>query len=154
MSKTSIHFKLTCAAARVPERASEGDVGHDLRAVEHAVIQPGKRHVIGTGVQVAIQSGSGVFGAICSRSGLAAKHGIAVLNSPGIIDRSYRGELKVILVNHGDDPFEVLVGDRIAQFVLLNESSETADWIALAEGEEFDTTTRGEGGLGSTGVST
>lgn len=154
MNKTSIHFKLTNVHAQVPVRASEGDVGHDLRATEYALIPPGKRQVIGTGIQVAIQSGSGVFGAICSRSGLAAKHGIAVLNSPGIIDRSYRGELKVILVNHGDDPFEVLVGDRIAQFVLMNESSETADWIALADGEEFAQTDRGTGGLGSTGVST
>lgn len=153
MNNVRILFKRLSKSVRVPVPENSGDVGHDLRSNENVTILPGKRAIIGTGIIVAIEAHSGVFGAICSRSGLAAKNGIAVLNSPGIIDRSYRGELKVILINHGDDPFQIFVGDRIAQFVLLNESSEISFWRELEDGEEFKSTERGEGGLGSTGVS-
>jgi dUTP pyrophosphatase len=131
--------------AVVPSRAHEGDAGLDLYACEAAHIGPGERWSVGTGVAVEIPDGHA--GLVLPRSGLAKKHGIALVNSPGLIDSGYRGELRVLLLN--TDPaetFRVQPGDRIAQLVIspivLAEPVETA---ALAE------STRGAGGFGSSG---
>jgi dUTP pyrophosphatase len=131
--------------ARVPTRAHEGDAGLDLYACEGAHIGPGERWSIGTGVAVEIPAGHA--GLVLPRSGLARKHGIALVNSPGLIDSGYRGEVRVLLLN--TDPankFRVETGDRIAQLVIAP--------IALAEPVEVESlsdSVRGDGGFGSSG---
>ena len=104
--------------AVLPERAYDGDAGLDLAACERVELQPGARAVVGTGVAVAIPDGHAGF--VQPRSGLAARHGIAVVNSPGLVDSGYRGELKVVLLNTDrDEPFVVEPGMRIAQLVVV-----------------------------------
>lgn len=131
--------------AVLPTRAHEGDAGLDLYACEAAHIGPGERWSVGTGVAVEIPEGHA--GLVLPRSGLAKKHGIALVNSPGLIDAGYRGEVRVLLLN--TDPaetFRVEPGDRIAQLVITP--------IALAEPVEVDSLTdsaRGDGGFGSSG---
>jgi dUTP pyrophosphatase len=131
--------------ARVPTRAHEGDAGLDLYACEEAHVGPGERWSVGTGVAVEIPEGHA--GLVVPRSGLARKHGIALVNSPGLIDSGYRGEIRVLLLN--TDPantFKVEAGDRIAQLVVAP--------IALAEPVEVESladSTRGDGGFGSSG---
>ncbi len=131
--------------AVLPTRAHEGDAGLDLYACEAAHIGPGERWSVGTGVAVEIPEGHA--GLVLPRSGLARKHGIALVNSPGLIDSGYRGEVRVLLLN--TDPaetFRVEAGDRIAQLVIAP--------IALAEPVEVDSlsdSTRGDGGFGSSG---
>ena len=131
--------------ATLPSRAHEGDAGLDLYACEPAHIGPGERWSVGTGVAVEIPAGHA--GLVLPRSGLAREHGIALVNSPGLIDSGYRGEVRVLLLN--TDPaeiFRVQAGDRIAQLVLVP--------VALAEPVEVATLTesaRGEGGFGSSG---
>jgi dUTP pyrophosphatase len=131
--------------ATLPTRAHEGDAGLDLYACEAAHIGPGERWSVGTGVAVEIPEGHA--GLVLPRSGLAKKHGIALVNAPGLIDAGYRGELRVLLLN--TDPaetFKVEPGDRIAQLVIVP--------IALAEPVETETlaeTARGDGGFGSSG---
>lgn len=98
-----------------PSRATTGSVGYDLRSTIEATLQPGQRKLIGTGYKVTMPQG--VEGQVRSRSGLAVKHGVVVLNSPGTIDSDYDLELGVILINHGAEPFQIGVGDRIAQIV-------------------------------------
>ena len=104
--------------ARIPSTAYAGDAGLDLSSVERLVLRPGRRSMVATGLAVAIPAGHAGF--VQPRSGLAANHGIAVVNSPGLIDAGYRGELRVVLLN--TDPerdFTIEVGDRIAQLVIL-----------------------------------
>ena len=131
--------------ATLPTRAHEGDAGLDLYACESAHIGPGERWSVGTGVAVEIPDGHA--GLVLPRSGLAKKHGIAVVNSPGLIDSGYRGEIRVLLLN--TDPaelFRVAPGDRIAQLVITP--------VVLAEPIERETlaeSARGEGGFGSSG---
>ena len=131
--------------AVLPSRAHEGDAGLDLYACEAAHIGPGERWSVGTGVAVEIPEGHA--GLVLPRSGLAKKHGIALVNAPGLIDSGYRGELRVLLLN--TDPaetFRVEPGDRIAQLVIAP--------IALAEPVEVDVlaeSARGDGGFGSSG---
>jgi dUTP pyrophosphatase len=132
-------------AAVLPTRAHDGDAGLDLYACEAAHIGPGERWSIGTGVAVEIPEGHA--GLVLPRSGLAKKHGITLVNAPGLIDSGYRGELRVLLLNTDPaDTFRVEPGDRIAQLVIspvvLAEPVEAA---ALAE------STRGDGGFGSSG---
>ena len=131
--------------ARPPARAHDGDAGFDLYAVEPASIEPGRRASVGTGIAVAIPEG--YAGLVVPRSGLAARHGISLVNAPGLIDAGYRGELRVLLWN-GDpeSTFSVSPGDRIAQLVLVAVESPE-----LEEAAELDATARGEGGFGSTG---
>lgn len=129
-----------------PAYASEGDAGLDLRAAEALTIWPGTRATVATGFALAIPAG--YVGLVHPRSGLAAKKGVTVLNTPGTIDSGYRGEVKVILLNTSDEPFTVSIGDRIAQLVIQEYVTVTID-----ETDELDTTTRGTGGFGSTGVS-
>jgi dUTP pyrophosphatase len=131
--------------AKLPTRAHEGDAGLDLYASEQAHIGPGERWSVGTGVGVQIPAGHA--GLVLPRSGLARDHGIALVNSPGLIDSGYRGELRALLLNTDPaDTFRVDVGDRIAQLVLVP--------IALAgvvEVESLDESRRGGGGFGSSG---
>lgn len=141
----TLRFRRLSAAARPPAQAHEGDAGYDLHAAEAVTIEPGARASVGTGIAVAIPDGQA--GLVVPRSGLAARHGISVVNAPGLIDSGYRGEIRVLLLNtDGAEPFAVEPGDRIAQLVLVRV--ETA---AVEEVAELDETARGAGGFGSTG---
>ena len=128
----------------LPAYATEASAGVDLRASEPCVIAPGARALVPTGIRLAIPCG--YEAQIRPRSGLALKHGVALPNSPGTIDADYRGEVKVILINLGDEPFVVEPGDRIAQMVFAPVTR-----VAWCEVETLDATERGEGGFGSTG---
>lgn len=130
----------------LPEPASAGAAGLDLRAAveETLTLQPGKRALVPTGLVVEIPPGH--EGQVRPRSGLALKHGVTVANAPGTIDSDYRGEVKVILVNLGDEPFEVRRGDRVAQLVVAPVVR-----VEVVEVEQVSDTERGGGGFGSTG---
>ena len=132
----------------LPEPASAGAAGLDLRAAvgETRTLAPGVRALVSTGLVVEIPAG--FEGQVRPRSGLALKHGVTVANAPGTIDSDYRGEVKVILVNLGDEPFEVRRGDRIAQLVVAPVAA-----VRVVEVEEVSATERGGGGFGSTGRS-
>ena len=130
--------------ATAPTRAHDTDAGLDLYALHPASIPPGGRELISTGVHVAIPPG--YVGMICPRSGLAHKHGLTVLNAPGIIDAGYTGEIKVNLHNTGDEAYWVETGTRIAQLVI----TPTPD-ARLEQVDSLDTTERGDNGHGSTG---
>ena len=135
------HSPYPCPAYATPQSA-----GLDLRAnlTEPVVLQPLQRALIPTGLYIALPPG--YEAQVRPRSGLAIKHGITVLNSPGTVDADYRGELKVILVNLSDQPFEIVPGERIAQMVVARH--EQVEWEQV---EELDETERGTGGFGSTG---
>ncbi len=128
----------------LPAYATDGAAGMDVVAAEAVTIAPGGRHAVATGLALAIPPGFEVQ--VRPRSGLALKHGITVPNTPGTIDSDYRGELKVILINHGAKPFEIIRGDRVAQLVLAPVTRAVWDEVA-----ELDETARGAGGFGSTG---
>ncbi len=131
----------------LPRYETAGAAGMDLLAAVTAdvVLQPGARAIIPTGLQMAIPAGFEVQ--VRPRSGLAAKNGVTVLNSPGTIDSDYRGEIGVILINHGAEPFTIARGSRIAQMVIASVTQGT-----LVEADTLDATARGAGGFGSTGV--
>jgi len=128
----------------MPSYATEGAAGLDVVAAEHVLIPPGGRHPVATGFAIAIPEGHEVQ--VRPRSGLALKHGITCLNTPGTIDHDYRGEVKVILANLGSEPFEVRRGERIAQLVPAVVTRARFSEVAVL-GE----TSRGSGGFGSTG---
>ena len=128
----------------LPSYASEGAAGLDLVAAEDLTLAPGARRAVATGFAIAIPEGYEVQ--VRPRSGLALKHGITCLNTPGTIDSDYRGEVKVILANLGSEPFEVRRGERVAQLVPA-----PALRAAFREVDELDSTERGAGGFGSTG---
>lgn len=130
-----------------PQYASDGSAGCDISAnlTEDIVLKPGQRKLIPTGIFMALPKE--LECQVRSRSGLAIKHGIVVLNSPGTIDSDYRGECKVILANLGEEDFTIHNGDRIAQFVFARV--EQANFVAV---ETLDATERGEGGFGHTGI--
>lgn len=131
--------------ALLPTRAHEGDAGLDLYAADTATIGPGERATVATGIAVEIPEG--YAGLVLPRSGLAARHGIALVNAPGLIDSSYRGEVRVLLLNTDlEVPFTVSPGDRIAQLML----TPVAD-AEPVEVSELATTARGAGGFGSSG---
>ena len=141
----TLRFTRLSQAARPPARAHEGDAGYDLHAAEAANLAPGERASIGTGIAVAIPDGCA--GLVLPRSGLAARHGISLVNAPGLIDAGYRGELRVLLINTDrHEPFEVEPGDRIAQLVLLRHEAPEA-----IEVDALEASARGVGGFGSTG---
>jgi dUTP pyrophosphatase len=141
----TLRFRRLSAAARPPAQAHEGDAGYDLHAAEAVTIGPGERAGVGTGIAVAIPEGQA--GLVVPRSGLAARHGISVVNAPGLIDSGYRGEVRVLLLNTDrSEPFTVELGDRIAQLVLV-----CVETGGLEEVEELDETVRGVSGFGSTG---
>ncbi|MBD2840705.1 dUTP diphosphatase [Erythrobacter rubeus] len=128
----------------LPAYATSGSAGMDIVSAEDVTIDPGARHAVATGLSVAIPHGYEIQ--VRPRSGLAFKHGITVPNTPGTIDSDYRGELKVLLINHGAEAFAIARGDRVAQLVLAPVTQ--AAWNEVAE---LDATERGEGGFGSTG---
>ncbi len=128
----------------LPAYATAGAAGMDVVSAEDVVIAPGARHPVATGLALAIPEGFEIQ--VRPRSGLAFKHGITVPNTPGTIDSDYRGELKVLLINHGVEPFAIQRGDRVAQLVLAPVVQ--AAWEEI---EELDETARGAGGFGSTG---
>jgi dUTP pyrophosphatase len=141
-----LQVRLLRPGARPPARTRPGDAGLDLRCAEAFRLWPGERATVPTGVAIALPPG--VAGLVLPRSGLAARHGIALVNSPGLVDPTYRGELRVVLVNLGDARFEAAAGDRIAQLLLvpfIAPPSALVDVLpASADG-------RGENGFGSSG---
>jgi dUTP pyrophosphatase len=128
----------------MPARAREDDAGLDLYAAEAATIEPGGRALVPTGISLAIPPG--YAGLVLPRSGLALRHGITLLNTPGVIDPGYRGEVKVLLVNHDRAAATLARGDRIAQLVI-----QRVEPVELVEVDELPPTERGPGGFGSTG---
>jgi dUTP pyrophosphatase len=155
-----LRVSLLREGARIPSRAHEGDAGLDLHAVEPATIGPGERASVGTGIAVAIPPGHA--GLVLPRSGLAARHGVALVNSPGLIDSGYRGEVRVLLLNTDRArPFEVHPGDRIAQLLVTPfagaepvpavDSPEVAASALGAPAVSAASAVRGEGGFGSSG---
>ena len=130
----------------LPTRAHRGDAGVDLYAADSLTLAPGERALIATGIALALPLG--YVGLIHPRSGLGAKHGISVVNTPGTIDADYRGEIKVCLINHDlHESFSVTRGMRIAQLVI-----QKVELVDFEEVEELDDTVRGTGGYGSTGL--
>lgn len=132
---------------QMPSYATDGDAGADLVAAENVTLAPGGgRALVATGAAIAIPAGYAGF--VQPRSGLAYKYGVTVLNTPGLIDSGYRGELKVLLVNTDPDTaFEVVRGDRIAQLVI-----QRVEHVDFVEVDELPISERGDGGFGSTGV--
>lgn len=141
----TVPVKILTASARLPERAYEHDAAYDLHAAEDLVIEPLGRAVVGTGVALGLPPGLAAL--TLPRSGLAARHGISIVNAPGLIDPGYRGEVRVILLNTDRKAaFPVAVGDRIAQLLFLPLIQ-----VDLAATDELDETERGAQGLGSSG---
>lgn len=129
----------------VPAYATEHAAGMDVVSAEDVILAPGSRHAVATGFAMAIPAGYEVQ--VRPRSGLALKHGISLPNTPGTIDADYRGELKIIMINLGSEPFEIVRGDRVAQLVAA-----AVQPAIFAEVDSLDETARGAGGFGSTGV--
>ncbi len=128
----------------LPVYATEGAAGMDVVAAEDLDLAPGARHAVSTGLSIAIPAGYEIQ--VRPRSGLALKHGVTVLNSPGTVDADYRGEVSVLLINHGDEPFTIRRGERIAQLVIAAVTH--ANLVVVAS---LSSTDRGSGGFGSTG---
>lgn len=142
-----VAVKNRCSDLDLPTRASEHAAGFDLRAAVDMplILAPGERALVPTGISVAIPPG--YEGQVRPRSGLAIRNGIALVNAPGTIDADYRGEVQVIAINLGQEPFTIARGDRIAQLVIAPVLD-----VALEAVEELGGTARGSGGFGSTGV--
>jgi len=141
----NLNFKRLNAQAIIPTRATDGDAGLDLHAAESAHIGPGERWQVGTGLAAEIPAGHA--GLVLPRSGMALKHGISLVNAPGLIDSGYRGEIGVLLLNN--DPaeiFRVEPGDRIAQLLVVAYAA-----LEPTELDDLSDSERGEGGFGSTG---
>jgi dUTP pyrophosphatase len=128
--------------AHIPEHAYDGDAGLDLAACDHVVLGPGERAVVPTGLAVEIPDGYAGF--VQPRSGLAARHGIGIVNSPGLIDSGYRGEIRIVLLNTGGEAFSVEPGMRIAQLVVVPVAA-----VRLVEVDELASSDRGIQGFGS-----
>ena len=131
--------------AQAPTYQTDGAAGMDLRSVEEAELLPGERQLVRTGIRIEIPRG--YEGQVRPRSGLALRHGNSVVNTPGTIDSDYRGEIAVILINHGQDVVKLEKGERIAQLVICPVSRAEIEVVATLE-----ETKRGEGGFGSTGT--
>lgn len=136
---------IVCDEQMMPHYSQASDAGADLRSSQALVIEPGQRALVTTGVSIALQDG--FVGLVHPRSGLALKHGITVLNSPGTVDAGYRGEIMVTLINTGDLPFEIAVGDRIAQLIIQEVYRARFVQVEVLPGSD-----RGNRGFGSTGV--
>jgi dUTP pyrophosphatase len=141
----ALQVRLLHPGAVAPERTRPGDAGYDLRAVEAFTLAPGGRATVPTGVAIALPPG--IAGLVVPRSGLAARHGLSVVNGPGLIDPNYRGEVKVVLVNLGAEPFAGEPGDRIAQLLLVPFAA--PDVVAVDDLPPSND--RGELGFGSSG---
>tara|TARA_Y100000310_G_scaffold201229_1_gene201302 strand:+ start:2006 stop:2440 length:435 start_codon:yes stop_codon:yes gene_type:complete len=131
--------------AQIPQYAHDGDSGVDLFAAEEYELKPMERHLISTGLKIAIPQG--YEAQVRPKSGLAINHGISVINTPGTIDSSYRGEVKVLMVNLGQESYKVEPGKKIAQMVFAK-----VEKAIFEESQDLNSTTRGEGGFGSTGL--
>ncbi len=141
-----VPVRLLSETARLPSRAHEDDAAYDLHADAALALAPGERAAVPTGIALALPAGTS--GLVLPRSGLAARHGITVLNAPGLIDPGYRGEVMVILLNTDPaEPFAIERGDRIAQLLIARGE----DAALVAADAELEATARGAGGLGSTG---
>lgn len=141
-----VEVPIVAADSHVPVYARPGDAGADLKSTEALLLQPGERALVPTGVSIALAEGYAAF--VVPRSGLAVRHGISIVNSPGTIDAGYRGEVKVPLINLDQkEPFEILVGDRIAQLIVMPVSR-----AVFMPVDELAPSARGESGFGSTGV--
>ncbi len=145
MSHDALRVQRLDPRAVVPTRAHPGDAGLDLRALDGGTLAHGERTAVGTGIAIALPAGHA--GLVVPRSGLAAQHGVTVVNAPGLIDEGYRGELRVLLMNaDADESFSWDAGDRIAQLVIV--AVHTPDTVAV---DTLDGTARGAGGFGSSG---
>jgi dUTP pyrophosphatase len=141
-----IPVMLLAPGARLPQRAYEQDAAFDLFSIEDAIVAPQHRQVVGTGVALGLPPG--VAALTLPRSGLAAEHGVALVNAPGLIDPGYRGEVRIILLNTDrHHPFHVHVGDRIAQLLIINLSD-----VSFYETVRLGETSRGDRGFGSSGA--
>ncbi len=143
MSNEKVYIQIT--DSKMPEMATSGAAGYDLCASKAVIIKSGEYEKVPTGIRISMPEG--LEAQIRPRSGLAAKHGVTVLNAPGTIDSDYRGEICVILINHGKKDFEIEPGMRIAQMVFSKVIK-----VDFKQVEQLDETNRGEGGFGSTGV--
>lgn len=142
----TVPVRLLSEDAVVPTYSHEGDAGADLSTTEEFTLQPGERRLVGTGVAIALPLG--YVALVHPRSGLAAKHGVTIVNAPGTVDAGYRGEIKVCLLNtDASEPISFAVGDRIAQLVVQQVAH--ASYVLT---DELDQTVRGAGGHGSTGL--
>jgi dUTP pyrophosphatase len=147
MRKVSIEFKLLHELAQAPKYAHDGDAGADLVCIEDVMLKPGERLLVPTGVAIALPEG--YVGLVHPRSGLAAKHGIGIVNTPGTIDSGYRGELKICLINLDQSETVALpAGSRIAQLVIQQVT--TANFVQV---NDLDNTERSDNGFGSSGIS-
>lgn len=148
MSEIAIEFKLLHELAQAPSYAHDGDAGADLVCVEDVTLAPGERMLVPTGVAIALPAG--YVGLVHPRSGLANKHGISIVNTPGTIDSGYRGELKICLINlDSTETVSLPAGSRIAQLVIQEVT--TAKFLQV---EDLDDTERSDKGFGSTGIAT
>lgn len=145
MHAQKILMKRLDADLPLPRHATRGDAGVDLYAREGGVLQPGERTMVPTGIAVAIPEG--YVGLVAPRSGLAIQNGVSLVNSPGILDSGYRGELQAVMINGGAEPFEFSRGDRIAQLVVVPFVQQHFEVV-----EELPESDRGAGGFGSTGA--
>jgi dUTP pyrophosphatase len=148
MSKVNIEFMFLHDLAQAPKYAHEGDAGADLVCIEDVTLKPGERQLVSTGIAIALPTG--YVGLVHPRSGLATKHGIGIVNTPGTIDSGFRGELKICLINL--DPSEVVslpAGSRIAQLVVQEVST-----ALFTQVQVLDNTERSDQGFGSTGLTT
>jgi dUTP pyrophosphatase len=146
MAPVTVPIKRLDPGLPLPVYAHQGDAGVDLYATQDRTIAPFERALIGTGIAVAIPDGHAGF--VQPRSGLALRHGLSFVNTPGLIDSRYRGEIKVIAINlDPSEPIEISRGDKIAQLVI-----QPVEHVTLAETDELDITERGERGFGSSGV--
>ena len=140
-----IKIKKLKKEANIPKYARFGDAGFDLCSAEDAVIEPGEYKLVSTGLAFEIPIGFEMQ--IRPRSGLASKHGISIVNSPGTIDSGYRGDVGIIIINHGKQPFEIRKNDRIAQGVIAE-----FECVQFKEVDSLSESERGECGFGHTGV--
>lgn len=142
---TNFEVLIKCETDLMPTVGNPGDAGYDLRSADEATVHARSRTSINTGVSLALPEG--YVALVHPRSGLAAKHGITVLNAPGTVDAGYRGEILITLVNHSDEDFEISRGDRVAQVIF--QKFETANFVQVTE---LPGSQRGNAGFGSTGV--
>lgn len=146
MSQNQVSVDISIAdGAEVPKYTRPEDAAVDLRSTVSAILEPGTRALVPTGIRLAIPSGFAGF--VLPRSGLAINHGLTILNAPGLIDENYRGEVKVVLHNSSSEAFSINRGDRIAQLLIL-----PVPRIAFREVPELDSTDRGSSGFGSSGL--
>ena len=142
----TVRFVRLDPTVETPALAHRGDAGYDLTSTEDFLLEPGRRALVPTGLAVSIPEGFAGF--LQPRSGLASKHGISIVNTPGLIDSHYRGEIMVVLINlDPEEPFRVKRGDKVCQLVF-----QKVEQALFEEVERLDETERGEGGFGSTGL--